>query len=121
MPERGALLTEKEQRNLSAVLEERVWYHTKPCLPRPRPRAGLMPLDPDYGHIRRHEWSDGNRGRSGGVCQHCHLTLGEVRLRLNPQKNRDVPCTVHRHKAFAQLIAEAQLDVPPIRFMGLAV
>jgi hypothetical protein len=45
---------------------------------------------------------------------HCNRVLGEVRRRINPKSNTTIPSRMHPHKAFAQLIAEACLDVPPL-------
>lgn len=103
--------------NLCDTAERRVFYRTMPCLPRPRSDGCAMPLDPDYAHVRRHEWSDGNRGYDGGVCLHCHRILSEVRLRVNPQTMSTIPNRRHPHTAFARLVAMTAADVPPVQFI----
>lgn len=95
--------------NLCRTVEAKPEYITLPCVPRPKPNLSF-PLNPDAEYDRRHEWSDGNKGRDGGVCAHCARTSKEVRVRVNPKTNRPV-------RNLAREIAGMFADVPPVRFM----
>lgn len=96
--------------NLCATIEARPRYVMLPCAPRHRGIA--FPQNRDQEFDRRHRWSDGNRGRSGGHCLHCGGTAEDLYILFNKATNKP------ERGGFARLVGMAHADVPPVRFIG---
>lgn len=107
-------------RNLCATVENRPRYQTMRCTV---PHEKVTPLyrrlaaeDGDPSHIwdTAHQWSDHAGGLNGGTCIHCHMSLKQLRVRINPKTGEPI----RRSGALARAIAVTLADIPPVKFTG---